>query len=211
VVHLLHRVLADVADREVTAGAVEREAPRVAQAIGPDLVAERVVRRDGVRGAGREARIDAQDLAEQRGRGDGVVGGVVIAVATIARRDVQVAVGPELELAAVVVVRLVVLDHEHAAQRERVDRVAGGCAELGYLEVVAGGFVGEEDVQEPAGLEVGRERHREETFLVPGGHDRTRQVGEDRRASVTDDADDPRLFHDVEALAVARRTRHVDR
>ena len=54
-VDLLDLVLADVADGQVAVGAVEREAPRVAQAVGVDLAAgarapdERVRRRDRVR------------------------------------------------------------------------------------------------------------------------------------------------------------------
>jgi len=73
VVDLLELVLTDVADPEVAGRAVEREAPRVAQAVRPDRrigvgsVDERVVGRDRVarrsrRGVGREA----QDLAQRR-------------------------------------------------------------------------------------------------------------------------------------------------
>ena len=71
-VDLLDLVLADVADDEVAVGAVEREAPRVAQAVGVDLAArarapdERVRRRDRVRPPARRLRVDAQDLAQQR-------------------------------------------------------------------------------------------------------------------------------------------------
>src|ERR1051325_9198604 len=57
-------VLADVADPEVAGLAVEGEAPRVAQAVRPDLPArgEGVARGDGIR---RPVDVDAEDLAEE--------------------------------------------------------------------------------------------------------------------------------------------------
>src|SRR5207247_6874278 len=63
--------LSDVADPEVVRGAVEREAPRVAQADRPDLVATGppdvwVVPGDPVLDApGRAVDVDPQDLAQQ--------------------------------------------------------------------------------------------------------------------------------------------------
>src|SRR4029453_9209754 len=70
VVDLLIAVVADVADRDRLGGAVEREAPRVAQAVGPDLVPagspyERVVGGDRVRRAAAGRGVDSQDLAEK--------------------------------------------------------------------------------------------------------------------------------------------------
>src|SRR5215211_4166300 len=71
-VDLLDLVLADVADRQVAVAAVEREPPRVAQPVGVDLVARAGPPDEGVRAryavgarSGR-ARVDPQDLAEQR-------------------------------------------------------------------------------------------------------------------------------------------------
>src|SRR5204862_4879968 len=70
VVDLLVAVVADIADRERLRPAVEGEAPGVAEAIGPDLVAARsadewVVRRDRVRLAARRRGIDPEQLAQQ--------------------------------------------------------------------------------------------------------------------------------------------------
>src|SRR5687768_5873103 len=71
VVDLLPDVLADVADREGTRQAVEREAPRVTQAVRPDLGPPRrltdewVVRRHRVRIRPVLPGIDADDLATQ--------------------------------------------------------------------------------------------------------------------------------------------------
>ena len=99
-VDLLDVVLADVPDPDVAAGAVEREAPGVAQAVGVDLgrpaaAGEGVVRRDAVLLA-RRARVDvdAQDLAEQGVAVLRVVVGVAGAAA-VARADVEEPVRPE--------------------------------------------------------------------------------------------------------------------
>src|SRR5204863_6596259 len=101
-VDLFPVVLADVADPEVAGGGVEREAPRVAEAPGPDLgtgaalADERVGRRDGVRLAGRRLGVDAEDLPEQHALVLRVVARVAIA-ASVAHADVEVAVGAEGE------------------------------------------------------------------------------------------------------------------
>ncbi len=88
-VDLLLRALADVADQHVAGDAVEREAPRVAQAEGPH----------GGRRAGR-ARVEAQDLAQPAA---GVLR--VRAARAVAHARVEQPVGAEGELAAVVVGR----------------------------------------------------------------------------------------------------------
>ena len=90
--------------------AVEREPPRVAHAVEPDLgrarpdaVGERVAGRDGVgRSPVGRLGVDAQDLAEQ-GLGVLAVAVGVAAAAPVAEPDVEVAVGAEHQLAAVVV------------------------------------------------------------------------------------------------------------
>src|SRR5204863_7099200 len=75
-IDLLDAVLADVAAPQVAVRAVERDPPRVAHAVAPDLAAripargrrrgERIVRRDPVALRGtRIAHVDAQHLAEQ--------------------------------------------------------------------------------------------------------------------------------------------------
>ena len=73
-IDLLPRTLADVADPQIARRPDEAEAPRIAQAVEPDLGPgtgrsdERVVRRDGIwRSARRpDVDIDPQDLAEKR-------------------------------------------------------------------------------------------------------------------------------------------------
>jgi hypothetical protein len=108
-VDLLPARLPDVGDPQVAAQAVEREAPGVAQPVGPDLAAgagdadERIAGGDGV-GQPRVAAVDvdAQHLAEQ-----GVERLTVLlriaAAAAVAGGDVEEAVRPEGDLAAVVV------------------------------------------------------------------------------------------------------------
>ena len=101
VVDLFPLVLADVADPHVAGCAVERESPRIAQP----------VRVDGRPGTGL-VHVQAQD-ARERAAALALVVGVALAAA-VAERDVQEAVGPELELAALVVVegRLVHLEED---------------------------------------------------------------------------------------------------
>ena len=107
-VDLLPRALADVGEREVAGGAVEREAPGVAEAEGPDLrprasdADERVAGRDRVGDAA--PRIDAEQLAEQAAEVLRVLGRIVAAAAVPGAR-VQEPVGAELQLAAPVVRR----------------------------------------------------------------------------------------------------------
>ena len=108
-VDLLVLVLPDVADPEVAGGAVEREPPRVAQAPHPRLGhARRCGRRTGCRrarcrprcrrGSGSMRRI----FDERRARGSGRCRAGRLAAA-VAEPDVEHAVGPERDLAAVVV------------------------------------------------------------------------------------------------------------
>jgi hypothetical protein len=106
VIDLLASPLADVGDDQAAAGPVEREAPRVAQSRGPDLVPSRdpdvrVAGGDRVGGLGRK-RFDSKQLAEQGLEVLSRVEGVTPAAA-VADRDIEVAVRPELDLTAVVV------------------------------------------------------------------------------------------------------------
>src|SRR5260370_3830908 len=71
VIDLLDLTLADVPDEEIAGGAIEAEAPGIAQPIGPDLrararlVDEGIVGRDGILLARRGVvHVDAQDLPE---------------------------------------------------------------------------------------------------------------------------------------------------
>jgi hypothetical protein len=141
-VDLLARVLPDVADPEVAGLAVEGEPPGVAQPVRPDLVAaargagERVVLRDRVGRATRApARVDADELAEQRVEILAVVARVV-APAAVAEAGVQQPAGVELELAAVVVgvLRVRLAEHEPADAGLGPVRIARGAAELADLQ-----------------------------------------------------------------------------
>src|SRR5512140_3864504 len=90
-VDLLLRVLPDVTNEQITAGTVERPAPGVAQAIGPDLLphgrvaaaVEWVGGRDDVSLAcgWRAVHVEAQHLAQQRADILRVVVGVAAAAA----------------------------------------------------------------------------------------------------------------------------------
>ena len=108
VVDLLPGALADVADRQVAVRPVEREAPGVSQAVGPDLVAagdsyERIVRRDRVRlSLWTELGIDPQHLPAEVFEVLGTPEGVAPA-STVTGGQVEVSIRPELELAAIVV------------------------------------------------------------------------------------------------------------
>ena len=128
-------------------GAVEGEAVGVAEAVGKGLghlarSLERVARRDavlavgadGVGTAGRQRRVDrvdAQHLAQRRGQvlrvaaGLDVAGADVVGIAAIAQAQVQVAVGPEGDGAAVVVVGVLAERHQLTARR-RVHLPGGG-------------------------------------------------------------------------------------
>src|SRR5258705_8282430 len=103
-VNFLPRVLPDVTDVEIARLPVEREPPRIAESPRPRLrrktrvCGKRVVERDAV--AGCTVDIDTMDLAVHR-----VVALAVLlriaAAAAVTERNVEHAVGPELQLAAV--------------------------------------------------------------------------------------------------------------
>ena len=130
-VDLLPLVLADVADPEVAGVAVEREPPRVAQPVRPDLGPGAVAcRRTGCR------RAPCTRVAPRSGFGSmrrilpssvssdcplppgGVARAGVAGAAAVAEPEVQVAVGAERELAAVVV-GLRLLDRAGSSARRR--------------------------------------------------------------------------------------------
>jgi hypothetical protein len=105
-VDLLPAGLADVADEEIAVLPVEAEAPRIAKAVGPDLVARRGVAVDeGVRRGDqrRTVHVEAQDLPQERARALRVTFGISGRAAAVAGGSVEVAVGTEGEHAAVVV------------------------------------------------------------------------------------------------------------
>src|SRR5207302_10054435 len=125
-VDLLEQVLAHVADREVAGQPVEAEAVRIAQAVRPDLRAyarppyERVVLRDSVATAG--LRVDADELGEQGVEPLARSERVALA-ASVPEARPQHPVGPELELAPVVV-RLAPVRHaQDVPSRARIGDV----------------------------------------------------------------------------------------
>src|SRR5207248_5589365 len=126
-----------VAHGEGARRAVEREAPRIAQPVRVDLgpaaaAAERVATRGPV-AAGR-VRVDAQQLAEQGAEVLPRARRIVLAAA-VTHSDVEEAVGSELELTAVVVVELAVLDADHVARRSTQRAVrAGRAPELDHAD-----------------------------------------------------------------------------
>ena len=149
-VDLLPLALADVADPDGAAVAVEREPPRVAQADAPDA-----------RLGARAIDVEAQHLAEQRAAVLGVAE-LVVAAAAVAGAEPQPAVGSEVQLAAVVVARLAVPDrHERAPVRAAIARRAP----LGDRDVAgAGGRVVQEEAM--VGRELRVEGDRQQAALA---------------------------------------------
>jgi hypothetical protein len=180
----LPAIVSDVADPHVVRGAVDREAERIAEAVCEDLrIAaapdEGVARRDAVGlSARRIVDVDPQDLAEER-RGHlsiGVVGG-------LAERQVQVAVLPERDPAAVVL-RDRAIERQHLRVRgERCASVRRGeVADLGRER--RRGVRREGDVHAPVRRELRMEREAEEASLEIGEHRLAREgrdVGDHRR------------------------------
>ena len=196
VVDLLPRVLADVADVEVARRAVEREPPRVAQAVGDELPTRL-----------RRLRVQPHDLRERPREVLAVVLRVA-AAAAVAVSPVEKTVGPELQLAAVVV-RREVLDEEQllgrAGNRRRPVRAVLDDARVAVS-------VGVVDVEAVCRRVVRRERDREETLLA-AAHDEGADVEERRRPDLPalEHEDPPRLLDDVEPPRLARRRRCVHR
>ena len=198
-VDLLPGAQPDVADHEVAGRAVEREPPRVAQPGRPHPGAGQV---PGSGGAG--PRVDPQDLAEQRVRVLRVVG---IAPA-VARAHVQEAVRPEVELAAVVVLRVAVVDSEDRTQRGGVGavRVRRALA-LEHLQITQRLLQGQEHVEAPARREVGREGDREQPALRVAA---LRARGDVQERAAADDLHDAGAL-DHEHSRVVRRGGDVHR
>ena len=211
-VDLLDLVLADVADREVAGAAVEREAPRVAQAVGVDLAAragaadERVRARDACtagrrRAAGRCAGSCRAACQALRVAARAVL---VAAAAAVAGADVEQVVGAEEQQAAVVVglagrpcartSRAVAASARSALARAVLDDA---------LSPVAAGEV---DVEAPRSRVVGREGDRQQALLA-AGRDLARDVEERLRElrPSRDDADPPGLLDDAARAVVAGR------
>src|SRR5205814_2319181 len=188
-VDLFPLVLPHVADVEVARRAVPREAPRVPQAEADDLPA-----RSGL------VDVQAQELPELGAQVLRVVVRVA-ARAAVAGARVEQAVGPELQLPAVVVVELAVGNAQERlpgvgqpdrpVRLELVDaNVSGRVVEVEEEAVVPGVARMERDRQEP---------------LLAAAPDQLADVDERLRAelSVDEHADDAPLLGDVEHAALA--------
>ena len=202
---------------EVAVGAVEREAPRVAQAVGVDLAAgarapdERVRGRDRVRPAARGLGVDAQDLAQRRAERLRVAARavLVVAAAPVAGADVHQLVGPEDHEAAVVV-GLGVGHAQHEARAVRVGAVSPARWYSQMLSVPL--LLGVVDVEEPRLRVVGGEGHREQALLAAGRDlraDVEERLGEGLAA--LHDHDPPGLLDDEDPALVAGRRGDVER
>ena len=159
---------ADICDPEVARCPIEAEPPRVAKAEGPDLVAgtgptdERIVVGNGVPTVGdRRAHVDAEQLRQQRPEVLPVVVGVALRT-TVAEPDVEVPVGPEGDVAAVVVGEGL-RQPQHFATRPDV----GDVARHGVGSDHAGPVVGAVGVADEQDGAVGRERQSEQSALAP--------------------------------------------
>ena len=212
-IHLLERSLADVADPQVAGRPIEREAPRVAEPVGPDLAArllapagspdEGVVGRHGVRRAGGRPRIDPQELAEERVQAL-TVALRVAAGAPVARRDPEQAVGAHRERPAVVV-GVGLLDPEEDPLGRRISAVGGG---IGRRDLAHDGVpvaIGVVDEEPAVGREGGREGEPQEPALAAGRDSITEvEVRLGQQAPVAHHPDAARLLEDEQpAAAVA--------
>ena len=178
---------------------LEGEGEGVAQAEGPDgavvaggLVEERVV------GGDRAVRVDAQDLAEEVGQRLGVG-----AVGVLADGDVELAVGAEVQGAAVVVggaAEVVEVEEDGLAAGHGHVAVGGEAADAVVDGGRGGGVV---DVDEVVGREVGVEGHAQQAPFagrVDGhGQERRRQ-----QRAVLDDPQLPALLADEQAAVGAK-------
>ena len=149
-------------------------------------------------------RIDPQDLPEKRAQrlavpAARVSGALVARGATVAERDVEIAIRSERELTAIVV-RLRLLDDEQVPARRRVGDPA---VHRELVDVRVAGLVGVVHVDVRP---VGRERDPQETLLT--GRRRVAPEIEDRATDelpTADGAHQTRLLRDVQRLVAAAR------
>ena len=110
-VDLFQGILSDVTDKQVSGLPIEGKSPGIAKAVSPDFIFSRRIRHEWIvrrNAVGKPAvHIDAQDLSKQGGQSLGVVLRVA-AVAAVACADIQIAVGAELQLSAVVIAKRLV-------------------------------------------------------------------------------------------------------
>ena len=172
----------------------------------PRLPDERVVLRDAVGlAAGARVHVDAAELAEQVGRvlPVAVLAVLVAAAAAVPVAEVEHPVGPELQLAAVVVA-LGVGDLEQLAMPRPDAR--GALARAQLPDLLVAGLVREVHVELAVARELGVEGDREQALLAAGG-DEAAQIGVRPRRDlpVADRADRALLLDHEEALVPGRR------
>ncbi len=212
-VDLLSRVLTDVADQQRSGDPVEAEAPRIAEAVAPDLICacaarERVAGRDRVGGSGAaRVGVDPQQLAEQRLPVLAVLQRVA-GTTPVACGDVEVAVGPDLQLTAVVVRERRVIDRQQASSGGRVDGAADLAVLVDLQVAVAGARV--HHIETAAGVVVRGEGDREQTALA-ARQDPIGDVEERRRHAVIGKLDPARLLDDEQPVGIRRLGGHVHR
>src|SRR6478735_5679266 len=180
-VDLLDLALPDVADPEIARGAVEAVPPRVAQADRDEI--------------GRElplAHVEPEQLSEQDVR---VLRAVlrIAARPTVAEADPQLPVGPELEVAPVVVgVGLLDAEDLLRAPRQRA-AVRGAVADDPRRAVAARGVV---HVEGPVARVAGRECEPEQSLLAPGDDARAHVEERPPHTTALHDPDATRLLDD---------------
>ncbi len=193
-VDLLPLALADVGDVEVAVGPVERVPPGVPQAVSDDLPVRALL-----------VHVDAQELAEPRRE---VLRPVlrVARAAAVSHPDVELAVRPELELAALVI-RVRLVDQEELPHPKRRAPVGAGPV-LGHDGVAVEVHVVDEEP--PVLLVIGMERDREQPALAAELHqaaDVQERLGLD--APVRDQLDATDLLDHVETSPLAGGVRDV--
>ena len=192
-------VLTDIRDEQVTGRPVEGEAVGVAHPNRPDLVAgiavrhEGIARRDAVNAdqaaapdvtadgtlavffefaRGRQVvDVDAQHFAQELIR---VLSSIerIISAAAVAHADVEVSIGPKMQVAPVVIGEIL-LDFEHHQERVAIGdiRIAGGTGETGdgsAVEPRSRRIAGVVEVKEAVVFVVGMEGETEQALLVAG-------------------------------------------
>ena len=205
--------LADVGDEEIAGLPVEAEAPGVAKAVGPDLrqralgVPERIRRRNRVRRAA--VHVEPQDLSEEHAEVLRAIAGIAAATA-VPEADVQVAIGTERELSALVVGERL-RDVQEDLRRSRVGHVRIGRHAIAHERGVARG-VRVVDVEQAVRRVVRMEGEAEQAALAAARDERA-QIEKRRRqdARAVEDFDAPRLLEDEEAPRAVARVNQAER
>src|SRR4030095_9555328 len=219
-IHFLDRILADIAEPEVSGETIERDPPRIADPYLKDLRESahagrvRIAGRDcvGIRAA--VVDVDAQDLPQQRRLVLSIADGAVrfVGAATIAHADVKEAVGTELDCAAVVIgLRLRDRKQNRAGQWigdvriERTGQIAGNDrGAIGLARVV--------DVELAVRCILWMKRESQQSLLTVR-RDHPAQIDErcGLDQTVLDESYCAGLLHDEEPLAAVVRLCNLDR